>query len=184
LAAIAANNAATRVWFAMARSGSLPHALAAIHPKYKTPINGVKLQTFLTFGVGLGLGWWIGPAKEFEFMGTMLTFALILTYSVANLGVFLYYFRERRRDFSVVLHAIFPAVGTVAMFFVAYHSLRPWPPPPLAYTPWVVAIWLALGLLVLLAMKVGGKEEWLAKAGRIARERVETAEEAGHRPMF
>jgi len=182
--AIAANNAATRVWFAMSRSGSLPRTLAAVHPKYKTPVNGVKLQTVLTFAVGLGLGWWIGPAKEFEFMGTMLTFALILTYSAANLGVFLYYFRERREDFRVILHAIFPAVGTLALFFVAYHSLTPWPSPPLAYTPWVVLIWLALGVLVLLAMRLAGKEEWLAEAGRTARERVETAEEMGHRPIL
>ena len=44
------------------------------------------------------------------------------------------------------------------------------------YSSWSLRPWLA--------MKVAGKEEWLAKAGRIARERVETAEEAGHRPMF
>ncbi len=72
----------------MARSGSLPRALAKVHPKYKTPVNGVKLQILLTFVVGLGLGWWIGPELEFEFMGTLLTFALILTFSAANLGVF------------------------------------------------------------------------------------------------
>ena len=36
-AAIAGNNAATRVWFGMARSGALPRSLAKVHPKYKTP---------------------------------------------------------------------------------------------------------------------------------------------------
>ena len=183
-AAIAGNSAATRVWFGMARSGSLPRALAKVHPKYKTPVNGVKLQILLTFAVGLGLGWWIGPGKEFEFMGTLLTFALILTFSAANLGVFLYYFRERRDEFNVVLHAIFPLVGTVALFFVAYSSLRPWPPPPIGYTPLVVAIWLALGILVLVAMKLAGKEDWLIKAGNVTQERVETDEEVSHRPMF
>ena len=48
----------------------------------------------------------------------------------------------------------------------------------------MVVIWLALGLLVLLAMKLAGKEDWMIKAGDVAQERVETAEEAGHRPMF
>ena len=183
-AAIAGNSAATRVWFGMSRSGSLPRALAKVHPKYKTPVNGVKLQILLTFAVGWGLGLWIGPEKEFEFMGTMLTFALILVFSAANLGVFLYYFRERREEFNVVLHAIFPLLGTLALFFVAYSSLTPWPPPPIGYTPWVVVIWLALGLMVLLVMKLAGKEDWLAKAGGVAQERVETAEEAGHRPII
>jgi amino acid transporter len=183
-AAIAGNTGAIRVWFGMARSGSLPRALAKIHPKYKTPINGVKLQILLTFAVGWGLGLWIGPEKEFEFMGTMLTFALILVFSAANLGVFLYHFRERRKEFRVFLHAIFPLVGTLALFFVAYSSLTPWPAPPIGYTPWVVVIWLALGLMVLLVMKLTGKEDWLAEAGRVAQERVETAEEASHRPVI
>ena len=71
-------------------------------------------------------------------MGTMLTFALILAFSAANLGVFLYYFRERQHEFNVVLHAIFPLLGTLALFFVAYSSLSPWPPPPIGYAPWVV----------------------------------------------
>lgn len=183
-AAIAGNSAATRVWFGMARSGSLPRALARVHPRYKTPINGVKLQILLTFVVGLGLGWWIGPEMEFEFMGTLLTFALILIFSAANLGVFLYYFRERRDEFHIVLHAVFPLLGTLALFFVAFSSLRPWPPSPIGYTPLVVAIWLALGMVVLLVMKLVGKEDWLIEAGRVVEERVETAEEASHRPMF
>jgi amino acid transporter len=183
-AAIAGNTAATRVWFAMARSGSLPRVFARVHPRYKTPVNGVKLQILLTFAVGWGLGWWIGPEKEFEFMGTLLTFALILIFSAANLGVFLYYFRERRDEFHTVLHAIFPLLGTLALFFVAFNSLRPLPAPPICYTPLVLAIWLALGLLVLLVMKLAGKEDWLIKAGRIAQERVETAEEASHRSML
>jgi len=114
----------------------------------------------------------------------LLTFALILIFSAANLGVFLYYFRERRDEFHTVLHAIFPLLGTLALFFVAFNSLRPLPPPPIRYTPWVLAIWLALGLLVLLVMKLAGKEDWLIKAGRIAQERVETAEEASHRSLL
>ncbi len=117
-------------------------------------------------------------------MGTMLTFALILTFSAANLGVFLYYFRERQDEFHPVLHAIFPLLGTLALFFVAYSSLTPWPSPPLAYAPRVVVIWLAVGLLLLLAMKLGGKEDWLIKAGQVVQERVETPEEASHRPVI
>ena len=117
-------------------------------------------------------------------MGTVLTFALILTFSASNLGVFLYYFRERREDFHVVLHAIFPLLGTLALGFVAYSSLTPWPAPPIAYTPLVVGIWLALGVIVLLVMKFLGKEGWLDKARQITEERAETAEEASHRPAF
>ena len=98
--------------------------------------------------------------------------------------MFLYYFRERRDEFNVVLHAIFPLVGTFALFFVAYSSLNPWPAPPIGYTPWVVIVWLGLGVLVLLVMKLTGKEDWISQAGLVAKERVESAEEAGRRSIL
>jgi len=171
--AIATNNGATRVWFAMARSGSLPRSLAKVHPRFQTPVNAVVLQAFVTLGVGLGLGVWIGADKEFEFMGAVVTFALIFIYSAGNLGVFLLYSRERREEFHWVLHFIFPLLGTVALVFVGYNSLVPWPDPPVAYAPWMAGIWLMLGVAVLIVMRLTGREEWMLKAGSIAQERSE-----------
>jgi amino acid transporter len=171
--AIATTNGATRVWFAMARSGSLPRALAKVHLRYQTPVNAVILQAVVTLGVGLGLGVWIGPDKEFEFMGAVVTFALIFIYSAGNLGVFLFYSRERRKEFRWILHAVFPLLGTVALIFVGYSSLVPWPAPPVAYAPWMVGIWLVVGVLVLVVMKLTGREQWMLKAGSVAQERSE-----------
>jgi amino acid transporter len=171
--AIATNNGATRVWFAMARSGSLPRALAKVHPRYQTPVNAVILQAIVTLGVGLGLGAWIGPDKEFELMGAVVTFALIFIYSAGNLGVFLFYSRERKKEFHWILHAVFPLLGTVALIFVGYSSLVPWPAPPVAYAPWMVGIWLVVGVVVLVIMKLTGREQWMLKAGSVTQERSE-----------
>ena len=168
--AIASNNAATRVWFAMARSGSLPAPLTKIHPTYRTPINAVTLQVLVMFAVGLGLGVLVGPDKEFELMGTVITFALIFIYSAGNVGVFLFYSRERRQEFNWMLHAFFPLLGTAALVFVGYNSLAPWPAPPVAYAPWIVGVWLGMGILILISMKLTGREEWMVKAGTVLRE--------------
>jgi amino acid transporter len=123
------------------------------------------------FAVGLGLGLLVGPDKEFELMGTVITFALIFIYSAGNLGVFLFYSRERKQEFNWMLHAFFPLLGTAALIFVGYNSLVPWPSPPVAYAPWIVSIWLVLGILVLIVMKLTGREEWMLKAGSVMRER-------------
>jgi amino acid transporter len=160
----------TRMWYAMARSGALPAALAAVHPRHKTPVNAVYFQTLVTLIVGLGLGFWIGPEEEFDLLGTVLTLALVLIYSAGNLGAFLYYFRERREEFNLVVHGLFPVLATVAVVWVGYNSVVPLPEPPLTYAPWIVGVWFILGLAVLFAMNRLGGEGWLLKAGTVTQD--------------
>ena len=168
--AIACNNAATRVWYAMARSGALPVGLARLHPRFQTPVNAVVLQTAVMFGVGLGLGYLIGPRLEFEFMGVVITFTLIFIYSMGNLGVFRYYRQQRRTEFNGLLHLVFPLLGTLALCCVGYYSLTPWPAAPIGYAPWLVAGWLGLGLVVLVVMKLTGRDTWMAKTEQLVDE--------------
>ncbi len=168
--AIACNNSATRVWYAMARSGSMPAALAKIHPKFQTPVNAVVLQTIAMFAVGLGLGYLIGPKMEFDFMGVVITFSLAIIYAMGNIGVMRFYRKEKLKEFNVVLHIIFPVVGIIALFFVVYSALIPWPEAPTGYAFWVVLIWLLLGVIVLLVMKWTKKEAWIKNAANATNE--------------
>ena len=83
--AVAANNVSTRMWFAMARSGSIPSLFGRLHPRFRTPTNAVMLQIALTLAVGLGVGAWIGPENEF-FFGLSLTVVMVIVYSLGNMG--------------------------------------------------------------------------------------------------
>ena len=103
-------------------------------------------------------------------MAEILTYALALIYSAGNLGVFLYYRRERREEFRPFLHAFLPLVSSVAVFVVAYYSVIAWPPPPLRYAPFIVIGWLGLGVAVLGLMKALGHEKWLLLAGAATQE--------------
>jgi len=165
--AIACNNSATRVWYAMARSGSLPSGLAHIHPRYKTPSRAVLLQVVVTFVIGIGLGLLIGPEKEFDFMGVVITFALAIVYSMGNIGVIRFYRKERKKDFNVFLHLLFPLAGIVVLGFVIWSALDPWPQPPISYAFWVVLGWLFIAVLILVWMKWTGREEWQKNAGQL-----------------
>jgi amino acid transporter len=166
--AIATTLVSTRMWYAMARSGSLPRRLADLHGRYKTPVNAVSSQTLVTVVFGIGVGIWIGPDQEFFLMGTVLTLALAVIYSLGNLGVFLFYRKERPQDFHPVLHALFPLISSVAILWVAYKSVVPLPAPPISYAPAIVAGWFLVGVFVLIVMKLIGQEKWLLRAGSAA----------------
>lgn len=166
---IACNNASTRVFYAMARSGSLPSALAKVHPKYKTPVNAIWLQVVIMFVFGLGLGFWIGPDHEFFMWGIAITLGMVLVYSAGNLGVYLFYRGERRPEFNWIKHLIIPLVSTLSLLYVGYKTLNPLPTTsPEKYAPWPVLAWLLLGIVILLVMRARGREEWLLKAGHAA----------------
>jgi amino acid transporter len=148
-ASIAGTNASTRVFFAMGRARSLPSALASIHPRFRTPVNAILLQTFITLAIGLGVGFWIGPDQEYYFLGVAMTLGLLCIYAAGNVGVFVYYRNRRRAEFNVWFHLIFPLLSTLSLVWVFYRSVVPLPDPPLRYAPLLVAAWLLAGLLLL-----------------------------------
>ena len=82
---IACQNAVTRVYFAMGRTGVLPRALAKVHPRFKTPTNAIWFQTAINLVVGLGLGFWIGPYNEWALLAIVLTLAMILVLSLIHI---------------------------------------------------------------------------------------------------
>jgi amino acid transporter len=153
---IASTNAATRVLFALGRSGILPRAFAKVHPTNLTPTSAIWAQTAITLVVGLGLGFWIGPEQEFYLVGVIITLALVIIYSLANFGVFRFYRSEKRHEFNLFRHVFCPLLSTVALIWVAFESIYSTPPPPVRYGPVVVVVWLLLGSLVLFGYRMGG----------------------------
>ena len=152
-AAISGTNAAIRVFFAMGRARSLPAALDRIHPRFRTPVNAIVLQTIITLTIGIAIGFWIGPDQEYYFLGITMTLVLIFIYSAGNIGVFFLYRRERPAEFSPMLHFVFPLLSTLSLVWVAYKSIVPLPDAPLRYAPVLVGAWLLAGVLVLLTVR-------------------------------
>jgi amino acid transporter len=149
---IAGTNAAVRVFYAMGRAGSLPASLARIHPRFRTPVNAIVLQTIITLTIGVAIGFWIGPDQEYYFFGVAMTLLLIFIYSAGNIGVFFLYRREHPAEFSPILHFLFPVLSTMSMVWVAYKSVVPLPDAPMRYAPILVGSWLLAGLILLLTV--------------------------------
>jgi amino acid transporter len=155
---------ATRMWYAMGRSGVLPRAFAGTHSVRRTPVNAINLQVGLTvivFCVVLAFG----AQDAFFTWGLMLTLGLIIVYALGSIGVMRYYLGEARNQLNVWLHVIFPLISTVAVLWVGYKSVVPLPDPPVRYAPAILGGWALIGAAILIVLKLRGQEEWLARAG-------------------
>jgi amino acid transporter len=173
---IAVCNIGTRMWFAMARSGSLPHVLTRVHPVYKTPVNTIILQWIVNLVTGVGLTLWLGAVNGYGFESFVLVLAVLIVYAMGNLGVFLLYWRQYRSEFNIFYHAVFPLLSTLALIWLGYELFNPFPTVPLVWALPTIAIWFLLGVGILFVMRARGKEEWLTRAGESAFEVPETPE--------
>ena len=179
---LATQNVATRMWYRMGATGALPSALARLHPTRRTPVVAVALQFLLAFGLGLPAAAFVGPDTFFFLMqGLVLVLAVIFVYGMANLGVVVYYWRERRSEFNWLSHFVFPVVTTGVLAYALVRSFQPFPPEPYKWAPWIVGLWMVVGVIVLVVLKARGKEEWIARAGEIVTERQESPEEREER---
>ena len=180
---IACQNVATRMWWNMADKGALPKTVATLHPTRKTPVVAILIQFIMAMGLGLGVGFAIGPDVSFNLLvGLTLVLAIIFIYIVSNIGMGLYYWRERRSEFNWFLHFLLPLVTSVVLAYSVVKSFQPFPAAPYAYAPEIVGGWMLVGVGVLYWLHLTGREAWLTRAGDIVSERPETAEELEENP--
>lgn len=174
---IACTNASTRVFFSMGRIGALPRWFGRVHPRFRTPRNAVIFQTLVTLVFGLGVGALLGPDQEFFMMGVAITLGLILVYIAGNIGVFRHYAKEDGRHFNVFLHLLLPLFSSVALVYVGYKSIVPFPAFPVAIAPILVAGWILAGIGLTVYASRSGRGEWLSQAAHVYEEPAEIVPE-------
>ena len=172
---IACTNASTRFLYGMARARALPSALTKVHGRFNTPVNAIWVQTGINILLGLVLPLAIGVANVYNVTGTWFTFALAFVYVVSNIGLFVFYRREHRDEFSWGKHLAVPAIGIVALGVVVYYSVVPLPAWPVSLAPFIVLGWLVIGGIVVAVVYRGDRAANLALAGAAMGESVEEA---------
>jgi amino acid transporter len=172
-ASLACQNVATRMWFGMGRSGVLPASFAKLDPVRKTPTMAVTAQLILSLVLGLVLPLLLSPTEMFILsVGFVLVIAVIFVYVVANVGVMVYYWRERRSEFNWLLHFILPVGTSAVLLYSLYKSFSPAPAYPYNYSPEIVAGWFLIGVGVLIYLRSKG-DNWFDRAKDIADEDLE-----------
>jgi amino acid transporter len=145
-------NAATRVFYAMARNGIAPKVLARTHPRFKTPNVAIIVNTVIAVALSIIMGWKWGPLNGFIMLATAATVVVIIVYMLVMLGSIRFYLTEKRASFHPLLHLVFPLAGIALFAFPLYYQYFPLPGYPIRYAAWFALAWIGAGLLIGLVM--------------------------------
>ncbi|MFD8305822.1 APC family permease [Streptomyces sp. NPDC059690] len=149
----------TRTAFALARIRVLPRLFAALHPRYRSPVAGIAVQSVVAVGAVLGLGLGYDPVTAFLLLATVIVTVVIGVYIVVNLACAGYFLRRGRESLKPVRHLLLPVLG-IAAFIPALLTAAGLPvfdfvtelTAPVSYAGPIVGIWMALGLVVLVVL--------------------------------
>lgn len=147
-AAIAGQNAGSRVLFALGRASILPGWVGNIHPRHKTPHIALAVQSFVSVAVSIGLGLWLGPINALNFIGVLLGVGTIIVYALGNLAVIRVYRGANSAGWNGSFHLWIPLAATALLAISLVFIVWPLPPPPLSYAEIFVALWLVAGAIL------------------------------------
>lgn len=142
--AMAAQAAVSRVLFAMARDRKLPAALAAVHPRFKTPYVSTLLVAVVSLLVGLFF------AHRIDDLTRVVNFGALTSFALLHLAVAYHHFL-RQRTGAWLRHLIFPLTGFAVILYVLYGMDR---------TAKILgACWIAAGIIyyLILAARTRGR---------------------------
>ena len=148
---IGIHNSTVRLLYSLGREGILPRAFAKVHPTRRSPWVAASFQAGFSVVLGLIFGYLVfgDPATTYGYFGGLGTLAVLFVYIFINVSVFLYFLRKERENFSVVRHALIPLVATAAVCLPIRGLIYPIPDPPYNLWPYLLAAWVAIGLVIL-----------------------------------
>ncbi|MGZ3666696.1 MAG: hypothetical protein ACXVDA_19695, partial [Ktedonobacterales bacterium] len=95
----------------------------------------------------------MAPIDAIGFLGTLDALFIILIYILVNVACVRFFWRKRRAQFNVLRHVVFPVVSTLIVGTIFVAAVTSPGSGPLSFIPYVVAVWLALGVALLLIMR-------------------------------
>lgn len=169
----ACSNVSTRTAFALARIRVLPRMFTALHPRHRSPVAGIAVQSVVAIGAVLGLGLGYDPVTAFLLLATVIVTVVIGVYIVVNLACAGYFLRRRRQALKPIRHLLLPLLGIVA-FVPALLTAAGLPvfdfvtelTAPVSYAGPIVGVWMAAGLVVL-AVLLRRHPERIAETARV-----------------
>jgi len=159
-------NVYSRTAFAMGRIRVFPSVLSRVSSRHQSPVVAVGTGTAISLALMLGLGLHYGPLTSFLMIATALVIMLVGIYLVMDVACIGYFIR-RGSGLNIVSHVIVPVLSILAFVpaWLAGAGVKPPGPavltrfiaplgPPLSYMGPAAAIWMGLGVFVMIVLYV------------------------------
>jgi amino acid transporter len=173
--ALAAQNGAARMLFALGRDGLLPRALGRTLRRFGTPVAALTVLLAASIAVGLGFGLGFGPLPAFSLLSLVVTLCALGVYALAQFGLARYFWRLG--EFNPFWHGLVPTVAVAAIVYLFIKNVSPQPVYPSNLAIWIAIGWLVAGLLAMAGL-ILIKPDRLAEAAVIIGE-GDTPQEKG-----
>jgi amino acid transporter len=152
-AALAIINGGARIIYTVGRDGLLPRWTAWLHPLRRTPVGSIAGLCIFGLVVGLLLGVIMTPIGAFGFLGTLDALFVLIIYALVCIASIRFFWLKRRAQFSIFRHGVVPVLGALLILTIFAFLLIAPAPPPLNLIPFIMAIWVLLGVGLLFALR-------------------------------
>ncbi|MFE4226527.1 APC family permease [Arthrobacter sp. NPDC056886] len=174
---LAIHTANFRILYSLGRDGLLPKALGRTHPKHNTPHIAIMVYSIATLVIGLTAGAVWGPMKAFGNLGYLSSLGILPIFIATNIALPVFIRKRHPGEFSVWIHAIFPALSSVTFLAAIWLNISPWPDAPLNVMPGIIIAVVAISAIWGIILKRRGSES-LDRIGRVLFLEAEAVPEA------
>jgi len=150
---LAIHNANFRIMYALGREQLLPKTLGRTHDRHGTPHTAILAYSALSLVLGLFFGILWGPMGAFGNVGYFSSLGMLPIYIITNVALIAYMWRQRRSEFSWLMHGLLPVLSILVFLAATVSSVYPLPAAPLNVFPAIVVVWVLVGVVWMLFLR-------------------------------
>jgi len=154
--------AVSRIFWKMGRDRLLPAAFSRVNRRL-SPHIAVLFTGALAMVASILFGAIWGALNFASWLSYFATLFFIAAYLLISVGLIRFMWRDHRPEFSWLKHAVLPVISIVAMIWVLWGNIHPYPPAPLRWLIYATIGVLLAGVLI---------AQWLASKRPDAMERA------------
>jgi amino acid transporter len=152
-AALAIINGGARIIYTVGRDGLFPRWTAWLHPVRRTPAGSITALCIFGLVIGLLLGFIMTPIVAFGFLGTLDALFVLIIYALVCIASIRFFWQKRRSQFNLFRHGVVPVLGTLLILTIFLFIVIAPASPPLNLIPFILAIWVLLGVGMLFILR-------------------------------